>query len=142
MAADLVATASITIQAPADRVWHALTDPATITTYYFGTTVTTDWRRGSPITWEGEHEGTPYRDHGTVLDVVPNRLLRNTHFSPLSGRQDVPENYHTLTYTLEESDGSTTVTFTQDNNDTYDEVEHSEKNWSVMLNGLKRAVEG
>ena len=30
-----------------------------------------------------------------------------THFSPLSGEPDAPENYHTLVYELEEDDGKT-----------------------------------
>lgn len=101
----------------------------------------TDWQVGSPITWSGEYEGKKYRDHGTILEVQPGRLLRHTHFSPLGGREDVPENYHTLRYLLEETGSGTTVTLTQDNNDSYDDVRHSEQNWSQMLEGLKQVVE-
>jgi uncharacterized protein YndB with AHSA1/START domain len=142
MTDNLVAQCSIVIAAPAEKVWNALTDPGVIEQYYFGTKVDTDWKPGSPITWSGEYQGTPYRDHGTVLEARQGERLMHTHFSPLSGREDVPENYHTLTYTLEPSGDGTLVTLTQDNNDSYDAVTHSEKNWSQVLEGLKRVVEG
>ena len=141
MSDNLVATASIAIEAAPEKVWDALTNPDTIEKYYFGTRVETDWKPGSPITWTGEYEGAEYHDHGTILEVKPPVLLSNTHFSPLGGREDVPENYHTLTYTLEPSAVGTVVTLTQDNNDSWEAVEHSEKNWATMLEGLKEVVE-
>ena len=141
MGDNLVAIASMRVDASRDDVWRALTDPALIAKYYFGTRVETDWQRGSPITWSGEFEGTEYVDHGTILEAVPLERLVHTHFSPLSGREDVPENYHTLTWTLTPEGGATTVTLAQDNNHSYDEVEHSEKNWHQVLEGLKQVVE-
>ena len=53
---------SIIINAPAAQVWKALTDPAIIKQYFFGTNVETDWKKGSPITWTGEWEGKTYQD--------------------------------------------------------------------------------
>jgi uncharacterized protein YndB with AHSA1/START domain len=141
MTENLIAESSITIEAPADAVWQALTDPALVEKYYFGTKVHSDWMPGSPITWEGVYDGTEYSDHGTILEAVPGQRLAHTHFSPLSGRQDVPENYHTLTWTLEPTDGNTLVTLTQDNNESYDAVKHSEQNWASVLEGLKSVVE-
>ena len=138
---DLVATSSVTVKASPSAVWHAITDPATIAKYYFGTKVETDWRVGSPIAWSGEYEGKAYRDHGTILDLSPEHLLRHTHFSPLSGREDIPENYHTLDWRLEPEGDETRVTLSQDNNDDYDSVKHSEQNWTMVLDGLKKVVE-
>lgn len=60
----------------------------------------------------------------------------------MSGQPDVAENYHTVTIQLMEFEGKTTVTLTQDKNSSETSKEESEKNWSAMLGGLKKVVEG
>jgi uncharacterized protein YndB with AHSA1/START domain len=136
-----VVTAETDIRAPRSKVWRALTDPDQIEKYMFGSRVETDWKPGSPITWKGEYEGKRYEDKGEVLKVERERLLELTHFSPLSGDEDVPENYHTLLYELEESDGKTHVSLSQDNNKSEEAAEHSRANWDKMLSGLKEVAE-
>ena len=136
-----VATAETDIRAPRSKVWRALTDPDEIQKYMFGSRVETDWKPGSRITWKGEYEGKSYEDKGEVLEVEPERRLKLTHFSPSSGDEDVPENYHTLVYELDESDGKTHVSLSQDNNKSEEAAEHSRANWDKMLSGLKEVVE-
>lgn len=136
-----VATARAEVAAPAERVWAALTDPELVAAYMFGTKIETDWRPGGRIVWKGEYQGRSYEDHGTVLDVQPGRRLSVTHFSPLTGQDDVPENYHTVTYELAERGGVTQVTLTQDNAASEEEAEHSARNWEQMLAGMKRVAE-
>jgi uncharacterized protein YndB with AHSA1/START domain len=138
---DHVATAEIEIDAPPAKVWTALTDPEQIKEYMFGSQVDTDWREGSPIVWKGEYEGKKYEDKGRIVGVEPERRLKMTHFSPLSGQEDRPENYHTLLYELEERGGRTLVSLSQDNNATEEAAEHSQANWEKMLAGLKQVVE-
>lgn len=138
----LMATAETEIQAPRSKVWRALTDPDQIQKYMFGSRVETDWQPGSRITWKGEYEGKEYEDKGEILEVVPEHRLKVTHFSPMSGEEDVPENYHTLMYELEESDGTTHVSLSQDNNSSEEAAEHSRANWEKMLSALKEVVEG
>ena len=139
---DFVATAETEIDAPPTKVWAALTDPEQIKEYMFGSQVETDWTPGSRILWKGEYEGKPYEDKGEVVEVEPERRLKVTHFSPLSGQEDRPENYHTVLYELEERDGQTRVLLSQDNNSSEEAAEHSRENWETMLGGLKRFVEG
>ena len=138
----LIATAEIELAAPARAVWQALTDPEKIKTYFLGTQVDTDWVPGHPITWSGEYQGKAYQDHGTVLEVQPEQSLVVTHFSPMVGLADVPENYHTITYRLAERDGTTHLALTQDNNRSAEEAAHSSAVWRDMLVGLKHVVEG
>ena len=140
--ADLVATAETEIDAPPSRVWRALTDPDLIEQYMFGARVVTDWQPGSSIVWKGEYEGKAYEDKGEVLEVVPERRLRMTHFSPLGGEDDVPENYHTVRYELAGSDSGTAVRLTQDGCDTEEQAEQFSQNWQGMLDGLKKVAEG
>jgi uncharacterized protein YndB with AHSA1/START domain len=139
--ADHVATAEIEINASPDRVWSALTEPDQIEKYMFGSRVETDWQPGSPIVWKGEYEGKPYEDKGEIVEIEPRRRLKLTHFSPMSGQEDVPENYHTLLYELDEHDGQTRVSLSQDGNATEEAAEHAKANWEKMLTGLKEVVE-
>lgn len=136
-----VATAEIDVAAAPERVWSALTDPAAIQRYMFGTRVQTDWQPGSPITWSGEFQGRPYQDRGRILEVIPAERLTVTHFSPLSGKPDVPENYHTLVYELTGSGAGTRLRLSQDNNPSPDDAEHSRGMWEQMLRDLKQTVE-
>lgn len=141
MANDFIAKASTTIDALASEVWDALVDPAKIKEYMFGTNVESEWKEGSAITWKGEWQGKAYEDKGTILKATPERTLQYTHFSPLAGLPDVPENYHTVTIDLADTNGATNVTLSQNNNPTEEAREHSEKNWTMMLDGLKKFLE-
>lgn len=138
---DHVAKATTSIDAPAAKVWDALVDPASIKQYMFGTDVSSDWKEGGAITWKGEWQGKAYEDKGTIRRIEPGRVLEYTHFSPLAGLPDAPENYHTVTVELSGNGSSTNVALSQDNNPTDEEREHSEKNWRMMLEGLKKFVE-
>jgi len=135
------ANATTTIHAPASKVWDALTKPNLIKQYLFDTDVISDWKEGSSITYKGEWEGKAFEDKGKILKMEPEKLLMSTHWSPLSGVPDTPENYHTVTYTLSEKDGGTDVSITQDNNASEEEKAHSEKNWRTVLEGMKKLLE-
>ena len=128
----LIARASVTVNASPARVWEALTTPAIIKKYFFGSDIVTDWKVGSPIFYRGEWQGKPYEDKGTILKFEPEKRLVNTHWSPLSGVPDTPDNYHTVAYELTPHGASTTLTLTQDNNATEDERSHSEQNWNIV----------
>jgi uncharacterized protein YndB with AHSA1/START domain len=138
---EITAEAAVDIKAPRSDVWRSLTDPERIKEYYLGADVQTDWQVGSPITFKGEWDGKSYEDKGEILEVEPEHRLKLTHFSPMSGDEDAPENYHTLVYELDESDGKTHVSLSQDNNKSEEAAEHSRANWEKMLSGLKEVVE-
>jgi uncharacterized protein YndB with AHSA1/START domain len=137
----LIANAQAIINASIDRVWDAFTNSDTIKKYMFGSTVTSDWKEGSEITWKGQWNGKAYEDKGEVRQIKPKTYLQYTHFSPLTGDTDKPENYHTVTIRLTPKNGSTIVLLSQDNNKTDDARQHSESNWTTMLSELKKLLE-
>ena len=136
-----VATSVTMIDAGPERVWDVITDPAAVKEFMFGATLQTDWRVGSPITWQGEWEGKPFQDKGRILEVEPGRKLVYTHFSPLSGQEDRPENYHTLEWTLEDQGGTTRVTLAQDNNPSEEAAAHSKGMWDKLVADVKALAE-
>jgi uncharacterized protein YndB with AHSA1/START domain len=137
-----VAKATITIHAPAASVWDALTQPELIQQYLFGTQVTTDWQVGSPIVYEGTWEGKAYQDKGKVLQAEPGKLLVATFWSSLAGLPDVPENYQTVRYELSPEGSGTRLTIMQDNNATQEDANHSAQNWNMVLDEMKKLLEG
>jgi uncharacterized protein YndB with AHSA1/START domain len=136
-----IANASTTIDAPVAKVWRALVTPDTIKRYMFGATVVSEWKEGSPIVWKGEWKGKPYEDKGVIVRLDPGRTLRYTHWSPLSGVPETPENQHTVTIELAGEGAHTHVSLSQDKNHTEEERKHSEENWKTMLVGLKKVLE-
>ena len=137
----LVSYANISIHAPVMKVWDALVRPAAIKRYMFGAEVVSDWKEGSPITWRGEYLGKKYEDKGVILKAEPGQTLQYTHFSPLGGTADLPENYHTVTIRLQESPAGTELSLAQDNNSSASAQEHASANWQGMLQALKKFIE-
>jgi uncharacterized protein YndB with AHSA1/START domain len=138
---NLVAKASIIINASCPKVWAALVNPEAIKQYMFGTTVVTDWREGSDIVWKGVWQGKSYEDKGVILKNKPLNIIQYSHFSPFSGLSDKPENYHIVTIELTDEGDHTRVALTQDKNPTQAVRDHSQKNWEMLLAGLKRFAE-
>jgi uncharacterized protein YndB with AHSA1/START domain len=136
-----VARRTLAINAPIAKVWDALVNPRMIKQYMFGTNAISEWKEGSPIVFRGEWEGKRYEDKGVILQLEPERVLQYTHFSPLSGLPDTPENYHTVTVELTSQGTRTLLSLSQDNNASEQAREHSEKSWGIMLASLRDLLE-
>jgi uncharacterized protein YndB with AHSA1/START domain len=141
MSNNLTAKASIEINAPASKVWEALTNPSTIKKYLFGTDTKTDWKVGSPIMFEGQWEGKSYQDKGTILANEKEKLLSYSYWSSMSAVPDLPENYANVTFRLQPKDGVTHLFLTQDHCTTEESRNHSEQNWNMVLKSIKELVE-
>ncbi|TRW23918.1 SRPBCC domain-containing protein [Flavobacterium zepuense] len=141
MKGGLIVEATITIDAPVSKVWQALTSPELIAKYLYGAKVTTDWKVGSSITYEGEYNGKTYKDKGVIETFEPNHVYASTYWSSMSGKEDKPENYNLVTYTLLEAGDKTTVNLTQNNVADAVEQEHLTANWYATLADLKDVAE-
>ncbi len=138
---DLVNKVSVTIDAPLSKVWDALTKPEIIKQYFFGTDTHTDWKVGRPITFTGEWQGKKYEDKGTVLEFEPERMLKYTYWSSMSQLEDKPENYVPITYEVKKEGDKTLLTVIQENIPDEKMRAHSEQNWKMVLENLKKLLE-
>jgi uncharacterized protein YndB with AHSA1/START domain len=134
-------TSTITMNAPAARVWEALTKPELVKQWQYGADVITDWQKGSPIVYRSEWEGTVFEQKGTILEIEPHKLVKYSLFAPRPDLDDTPENSFTMTYALQEANGKTTLTITQDDPREQRPQEQVEENENSVLDGLKKLVE-
>jgi uncharacterized protein YndB with AHSA1/START domain len=110
-------TAKVTAEfrATPSQIWKALTTPALLKKYFMGSDIESDFKVGSPITFRGNFKGKDYEDKGEIKAADQDRRLAFSHYSPLSGQPDTPENYHLISLELVPAGSVTTVTLTQSN---------------------------
>jgi len=131
---------SILIPTSAKNVWEALTNPELIAQYFFGTNCQCDWEKGSAITFSGEFNGISYLDKGTILSIEKYKHIEYDYFSSFSGLEDLPENYKIIRYELNEVNGQTEFTVSQNNFETEEARSHSESSWGMIMEGLSRVA--
>ncbi len=145
----LIVKNSITISAPASKVWDALTNPEETKKYMFGCETVSDWKPGSPLLWKGNYEGKEMVFvKGNIVDIEPEKFLAYTTIDPHSTIEDIPENYLTVTYSLSEEDDKTIFTVTQgdyakvaEGERRYAEAYNNGEGWNPILVEIKKLVE-
>jgi len=151
MSTSLIVENSITINAPADKVWDLLVNPEQTKKYMFGCETVSDWQVGSPLLWQGEYEGNKMVFvKGDIVRIEPGKLLVYTVIDPNNASiPDVPENYLTVTYALAEDDGKTILTVSQGDFATvaqgqkrYEETYNNGEGWNPILVQIKALAEG
>lgn len=142
MASDIDTSTTVTIDAPVDEVWRAITTPARIKEWFFGVDTRSDWTPGSELVHSGEWQGEPYEDKGTIVRIEPPTLLEHTHWSPFSGRPDEPDDHERVTYRLVDRDGRTELTVSETNLPSDEAKTMSEQGWRSALDALKTLLEG
>jgi uncharacterized protein YndB with AHSA1/START domain len=142
MASDLSTEATVSIDAPTDAVWRAITTPELIERWFLGVRTESAWTVGSSIVHRGEYQGKPYEDRGTILELEPGRRLVHTHWSPVSGLEDRPEHHQVVTWELEAHEGGTRLTVRETNLPSEDAKAVSERSWPSALGALRDVVEG
>lgn len=139
---------SIEINASTVKVWDALINPEQTKKYMFGCAAISDWKPGSPLVWKGIFDGKELiAVKGTIVSIEKERFLAYTTIDPNSSIADIPENYTTVTYSLLNSNGKTTLTVTQgdfakvaDGTKRFEEVS-SGGGWDPILVEIKKLVE-
>jgi len=98
---------TVTILAPATKVWRALTSPGLVKQWQYGSDLLTTWEVGTSIVFRNEWNGRVFEQKGTVLEFSPESRLKYSLFFPRPDLQDIPEHHFFMTYELTESDGTT-----------------------------------
>jgi uncharacterized protein YndB with AHSA1/START domain len=145
----LVVQNKILINAPASKVWDALTNPQQTKKYMFGCETVSDWKKGSPLLWKGSYEGKEMVFvKGIIADIQPGKFLAYTTIDPNGSLADIPENYLTVTYDLTTENGQTALTVTQgdyskvaDGENRYKETYNNGEGWNPILVQIKSLVE-
>lgn len=131
---------TVHLNAPADTVWTALTDPELTKQYFFHCRVISDWKTGSSITFKGKMFWViPIKLSGVIKKVVPGKLLQYTLSNGKHG-----ESTSTVTDELEEKHGKTVLHITDDvgqGEGAAKRYHRSVKGWDKVLSGLKKVVE-
>ncbi len=149
MHTSLIASGSVIIAAEPDKVWDYLVNPAHTVNYMFGCAPVTDWQPGSPLLWQGTWEGkTMVFVKGILVKFIPAQTFAFSTIDPNSTTvADLPENYTTVTYSLEEADGHTHLSVTQGDFATVAEGEKrfaevsTDGGWQTLLEIIKKLVE-
>src|SRR3569833_1042869 len=129
------------IDADPKTVWSAMT--AKKSPMFMGATMDTDWSPGSDYTLHGEFNGKSFTDYGEIETAEPGKELSFTHWSKTKER---PESYILVRYRPEPDGKRTKVTLAQfgrGKQQDFDDKTKAEfrKNWTTMLDGLKKASE-
>ena len=150
MSQPLTVKSRISIQAPASKVWDALVNPEQTKKYMFGCEALSDWKPGDPLIWKGVFNGVEMvAVKGIIKAIQPGKSLVYTVIDPNNPAiPDLPENYLTVTYDLNESEGQTELIVTQGD---YSSVAEGDKRyqetvagggWTPLLTQIKDLIEG
>ena len=136
-------TKTITINAPVSEVWDIITNPDKINNWIFDgdTSVTSDWKVGSPILFTRKLYKGAIKDKGVLLKSEKERKFQYSHWSKISKIPDVPENYSVITFTFEPKGEKTELTLTHSNLIAEAAYEHARFYWTVTLGIIKKLAE-
>jgi uncharacterized protein YndB with AHSA1/START domain/DNA-binding transcriptional ArsR family regulator len=132
--------ASIYIRATPEAIWQALTDPAFTVQYYYGNSVESDWKAGSPYRYRSEGEVSI---EGDVVEAsAPRRLV--TTFTACWDEAAKAEGPSRVTFQIEdaESSGVCRLVVTHDQlEDKPATLEQVSGGWAFIISGLKTVLE-
>src|SRR4051794_23514463 len=126
----------IYIKTTPERLWDAITDPATRARYNFGAGARSDWTPGSRVELQA---GDFLLGEGEVLEADPPRTLVHTllaHFSP----EAEAEGYSRVTWEIEPVGDSCRLTVVHDQMRD-GACEQLYGGWTMILSGLKTWLE-
>jgi uncharacterized protein YndB with AHSA1/START domain len=135
---------TININAPPSAVWQALTNPELVKEWRSPdktSTVTSEWKVGGPILFEGTWDRRKYLDRGTILQLDPEKTFQYRIWSKLSRLPDTSDNYTVVGFELTPNANGTTLTLTHTNFQSYEIYGHANFYWVTALDRLRKLLE-
>jgi uncharacterized protein YndB with AHSA1/START domain/DNA-binding transcriptional ArsR family regulator len=135
-----------------EQLWQALTEPV-FTMRYWRTAITTDWRVGSPMTWENRGvvvsdpeqvvlESEPYRRLSYTWQTITPEFARAVGFSDEYLARLTAERRSKVTFEIEPAGESVKLTVVHDDFDPGSAMlESISGGWPVVLSSLKSLLE-
>lgn len=134
---------TISIDTNVKHLWEVLTKSEFTKEYMFNCSVESDWKVGSPITWQGNYQGYEAYQKGEIIKIEFNKLIKYSTFDPNFGLEDRPENYIHVSYLINET--GIEVTELTIINETFDENEermiHISQGWKMVMDKIKEVAE-
>jgi uncharacterized protein YndB with AHSA1/START domain len=140
MNSDHVITRTLILHAKQDEIWDALTNPEKIKRYMFNYDVTSEWIKGSPITWTGKRKGVDVIEKGSIIVFEKNNQFKYSMLDMTSGLEDTPDNYLYITFDLLKKYDQTELALTIENfNEDNRRCSHIAKGWdNTVLPGIRK----
>jgi uncharacterized protein YndB with AHSA1/START domain len=127
------------IRTTPEKLWAAITSPASTRQYFYGTSVESDWKVGSPVR-HIDPNGVINLD-GKVLEVVAGKRLVTT-FAAVHNPESAKDRPSRVTWEILPMGEVCKLTLTHDDFDgitkTYEQVAMG---WNVVFSGLKTLLE-
>lgn len=132
----------IIINAPAERVFSALTNSVEIPRFYPLKSVVSTWKVGSEVLYNGEINGTPFTDYGVIERLYSPRVYSYRYWSNNHGTERVDENFISINYDVESVGKTTRLTMFQSNIKSLELYElMNTQVWEFLLGSLKKYLE-
>jgi uncharacterized protein YndB with AHSA1/START domain len=131
----------ITINAPSQKVWAALTKPELVKHWQYNSDLITDWEVGGDIRFRSEWEGKVFEQWGKVLEMRADEFIKYSLFAPRPGLKDKPENYFIMSYLLTPENGQTKLEIIQEDNRPNAVQEEPQGEENRTLQALKKVAE-
>ena len=127
----------IFIQTTPDKLWEALTSAEISPSYYFNTAVQSEWKQGSPYTYEGDGF-TMIK--GEVLEIDPPQRLVQT-FNPLWGEDVKALAQSKVTWLIEPDGEASKLTLIHEELEDKPAAEGITEGWARILSSMKSMLE-
>lgn len=130
---------NIFIRTTPQKVWEALTQSAFTTKFFFGRTVESDWKKGSP--WRLLFPDGRVDVEGEVLESDPPRLLKVTW--RVDWLEEPRPGPALISYEIQEHGEIVQLTMTQHTDSTIPRkyVKAGQMGWGAILSSLKSMLE-